>query len=251
MRTSLLLPDCRTDPCFDMDFLGRDGTLRARIPRLRRISKTERELVELPDGRAFRSMSRASVLLHAVGLGFRDVIAPYIAADPFSVGIYCALNNGPEDYHAAEKILVNGDEVGFAAEYRQLKNPKHYLKQLPNLAPAQLGIFLGCMGPTVTCTHSRFGSLHAVEAAQMDLSLGIVHYAIICASFAHEDPLLSLRTRSQLSETVTLSEGAVAVLADKELLNKTLTNADFMQHNDEHYGIADYLVQIVSRGEFK
>jgi hypothetical protein len=251
MISAVVVPDASKDPIFSMDFLGRDGVVRGHIPNLRRISKTERELVDLPDGRAFRSMSRASVLLHSVGLSVKEAVDETVAMDPFAVGIYCALNNGPEDYLAAEKIMQNGDEQGFAAEYRRLKNPKHYLKQLPNLAPAQLGIFLGAMGPIVTCTHSVFGSLHAIEAAHFDLSLGVVKQALICAAFSHEDPLLSLRTRSQIPAAVTLSEGASAILVDKEFINFRLPTHDFMVSNGEHYGIGNYLLQIALGGSIK
>jgi 3-oxoacyl-(acyl-carrier-protein) synthase len=251
MKVAVLVPDRSKDTVFGMDFQGRDGSVYAHVPNLRRISKTERELVELPDGRAFRSMSRASVLLHSVGLSLKEAIAETVAVDPFSVGIYCALNNGPEDYLAAEKILQSGNEQGFAAEYRRLKNPKHYLKQLPNLAPAQLGIFLGAMGPTVTCTHSRFGSLHAIEAAQFDLSLGVVKQALICTAFSHEDALLSFRTRSQIPDTVTLSEGAAAIVVDKGFINFGLPTYEFMGSNDEHYGIANYLLQIALGGSLR
>ena len=252
MKIAVLVPDRTKDSIFSLDFLGRDGAVRAQVPNLRRISKTERELVELPDGRAFRSMSRASVLLHSVGLSLKEAIAEAVAVDPFAVGIYCALNNGPEDYNAAEKVLQGGDEQGFAAEYRRLKNPKHYLKQLPNLAPAQLGIFLGAMGPTVTCTHSRFGSLHAIEAAQFDLRLGVVKHALICTAFSHEDALLSLRTRSQIPDSITLSEGASAILVDKEFINCELPAHDyFMESNNEHYGIGNYLLQIALGGTLR
>ena len=125
----------------------------------------ENSEITIPDPKAFRSMSRASLLLANLCAEAKAVIDPYLAQSPFSVGIYCAVENGPIDAPSTAKIIA-GEEAKFAELYRKLRTPKMYLKQLPNLVPAQLGIFLGIQGVLNVYTHSRAGGVQALEQAE-------------------------------------------------------------------------------------
>lgn len=171
----------------------------------------DEELVALPDGRAYRSLSRAGLLLMAAGLPAREHIAGWLAEDPFTVGIYCAIENGPNDYRSAKKMAHTPPQE-FASHYKALRSPKDYFKMLANVPPSQLGIFLGAMGPLYTYTHSRLACRHALEQAETDLACGAVRSALVCATFALNDPLVVMRTRRGLPRTTLLSEGAVCLL---------------------------------------
>jgi hypothetical protein len=124
------------------------------VERTAAFAENDEDLVDLPDGRAYRSLSRAGLLLVAVGLPVRQILAPIIDADPFSVGIYCAIENGPNDY-ASAKSMRDASPAEFASSYKALRSPKYYFKMLANVPPSQLGIFLGVMGPLYTYKHSR------------------------------------------------------------------------------------------------
>jgi hypothetical protein len=254
MKAVLKIPDLGSTQPEELSF---DGLSQShKIRNTLKIPLEDKDLVALPDGRAYRSMSRASLLISAVGLNLSKEIQAFVAQDPFSVGIYCAINNGPEDYNCARELLHTGQE-DFAPLYKRLKGPKHYLKQLPNLAPAQLGIFLGICGPTNTFSHSRFGVLQALEHAESDLKLGKVKAALVCSAFAHEDLLLSFRTRIGLDDATILSEGAAALLLtqddlpflsktflSKNVLSKTAKSAPKSRH---FFGIADDLISLIQK----
>ena len=251
MKTSLRLPDAHVSLAKNDSFETQAGT--HVLNNVRMIPGQEKELVVLSDPRAYRSMSRASLLVSAVSLDLADVIKPLIDADPFSVGIYCAINNGPEDYTSASE-LRNGNPDEFAIQYKRLRNPKHYLKQLPNLAPAQLGIFLGAFGPTNTYSHSRFGVRHALKHAMQDLRSGKVKGALVCSAFAHEDILLSFRSRMGLDSSRVLSEGAAALFMETTDLDRefnVIPKEDQTSFTSDFFGIADDLIKLIQQGEFK
>ena len=167
--------------------------------------------IPLPDGRAYRSMSRAAVLMSAVCLKAESVLAPYLAQDPFSVGLYCAVDNGPTDYPSTRELnSVSREE--FAERYRKLRNPKTYLKQLPNLAAAQIGIFLKIQGLMNVYTHSLMAGWQSLEQAELDLDSGLVKTALVCTGFSFEDALETLRSYRQTPKGLILSEGAGAMV---------------------------------------
>jgi hypothetical protein len=254
MKAVLRIPNLGSTQTEELSF---DGLSQShKIRNTLKIPLEDKELVALPDGRAYRSMSRASLLISAVGLNLSKEIQVFVAQDPFSVGIYCAINNGPEDYNCARELL-NTSQEDFAPLYKRLKGPKHYLKQLPNLAPAQLGIFLGICGPTNTFSHSRYGVLQALEHAESDLKFGKVKAALVCSAFAHEDLLLSFRSRMGLDDATILSEGAAALLLtqddlpflsktflSKNVLSKTAKSASKSRH---FFGIADDLISLIQK----
>ena len=149
-----------------------------RVPMTKAVPLVEREAA-LPDPRVFRSMSRAAVLLSVVGLRAKALMEAQLKEDAFAVGIYCAVENGPVDFESAKNIFTAGvTQENFAELYKKYRNPKMYLKQLPNLAAAQMGIFIGALGPMHVYNHSRFGSLSALEQAEADLAAGRVKLAL-------------------------------------------------------------------------
>jgi hypothetical protein len=182
-----------------------------RVRRTAAFADADEDLVALPDGRAYRSLSRAGLLLAAVGLEARATIAPLVAADPFSVGIYCAIENGPNDYGSA-KQMADTSADDFASRYKALRSPKYYFKMLANVPPSQLGIFLGVMGPLYTYTHSRMACRQALEQAEWDLKTAVVRAALVCGAFTLDDPLLAMRTRRAVPATATLAEGAACLM---------------------------------------
>ena len=148
-----------------------DDSFQDQIPNIRRVSSLNSE-INVPDPKAVRSMSRASLFLSAYADELKVVLSPYLEKSPFSVGIYCAVENGPIDASSTVEILNRSSEVfdiTFAEAYRKLRNPKMYLKQLPNLAPAQLGISLGIQGPMNVYTNSMYASQQAIEQAEADV----------------------------------------------------------------------------------
>lgn len=180
------------------------------VARTQAIPAATQDLVELPDRRAYRSLSRTGVMLCAVGLAAAEALASHLDADRYRVGIYCAVDPGAQNYECARELAGRGREE-FAAVFKQLNHPKRYLSQLANLPAAHLGIFLGVRGPVNVYCHSTAAALHALEQAELDLEDGAVTAALVCSAFSLEDPLLSLRVRTSRPEG-TLREGAAAVL---------------------------------------
>ena len=217
------------------------------VPRTRVFPVRDEALLDLPDPRTYRSLSRAGLLLSAVGLPAAPIMAPFIAADPFSVGMYCAIENGPNDYDSARQMVETSPE-GFAAAYKALRSPKHYFKQLANVPPSQLGIFLGIKGPQAVYTHSKHACLHALDQAERDLGDGVVRAALVCSAFSLDDPLLTMRTQRGLAPDVILSEGAacVVLMGDGHYTDwRTMRRC----RSRDSYGIAHDLVMLAQRSE--
>lgn len=191
--------------------------------------------IPCPDRRAFRSMSRASLFLSHVCMEAKETLRPFLEENPFSVGVYCAVENGPIDAPSTSEILRS--PMGFAESYRKFRNPKMYLKQLPNLAPAQMGISLNLRGLMNVYTHSTAGSFHALDQAREDLAAGRVKAAVVCSAHAFDDFLVVSRTRRK--DNRRLVEGAAACVATNipPRWAEALTPDP---HN--YYGISDPLI---------
>jgi hypothetical protein len=207
----------------------------------------EEEIVQLPDPRSYRALSRAGILLAAVGLKSQAALAPFVAADPFSVGMYCAMEVGPNDYNSA-KQMVHAAPDQFAAMYKALRSSKQYFKQLANVPPSQLGIFLGIMGPQNVFSHSRWGCLHALEQAEFDLNEGSIQAALVCSAFSLEDPLLSTRVRRTCESERSIGEAGAAILLVR---NEEYTDWRVVigRHDTPTYGIAHDLVILAAGSE--
>ncbi|MBP7845126.1 MAG: hypothetical protein KA116_09940 [Proteobacteria bacterium] len=169
--------------------------------------------IEIPDPKAFRSMSRAALFLANVCFKARDVLNDFIEKNPFSVGIYCAVENGPIHLPTTSQ-LAQIPMSEFATQYKKLRNPKLYLKQLPNLAPAQMGIFMNVLGPMNVYTHSTMASTHAIDQAERDLENHFVDCALVCTAFSFEDPLITFRAKNDNPNKM-LCEGAAALVLTK------------------------------------
>jgi hypothetical protein len=210
------------------------------VPRSAAFPESNEQLVELPDPRAFRSLGRTGMLLMAAGLPSQKVLAPLVEEDPFAVAIYCAIENGPNDFASARQMIDTPVEE-FAATYKRLRSPKQYLKQLPNIPPSQLAIFLGIMGAVNVYQHSRFGCLHALDQAEFDLNAGTVRAALVCSAFSLEDPLLSMRAYHNAWDSMVLCEGAASVVLGRDG-EYTDWRSRLPPYEDRFHGIAQDLM---------
>ncbi len=206
--------------------------------------------IPIPDPKAFRAMSRASLFLSHVCYEARSVLAPFLERSPFSVGIYCAVENGPIDPASTLKILgpEGTPKIGFPEAYRRFRNPKMYLKQLPNLAPAQMGIFMGLQGPMNVYTHSTHGGFQALEQAEWDLRTGAVEAALVCSAHAFDDFLVVRRTRHY--DNRCLEEGAGAmVLVPSSTADFTNWSDRIREDKERYYGIANPIINLLKEEE--
>ncbi|UZJ37479.1 hypothetical protein [Prosthecochloris sp. SCSIO W1103] len=217
------------------------------IPRTKALAIEERK-APLPDRKVHRSMSRAGVLLSVACLEGREVMQPFLDNSPFGIGIYCAIENGPVDLDSTSAMLDVSRE-DFAEQYRKFRNPKMFLKQVTNLAPAQMGIFLGIMGPLNVYNNSMYGSLHALEQAEIDLEEGKVKAALVCSAFSFEDPLVLERIhRNELHERI-LCEGAGACLLISDGTYSDWDDLDYVG-TESYYGISHQIVmQTLIKGD--
>lgn len=221
-----------------------DGKIR--IEKTKALPIIDRQ-ANLPDRRVYRSLSRVGILLSFVCLKARDKLNVFLRKDPFSVGVYCAVENGPVDF-ASVKQMVNVPREAFSDSYKKFFNPKMYLRQLPNLAASQVGIFLGVLGPLNVYTNSRYGSLHALEQAEMDLSDNRINAALVCSAFSFEDPLIMERTRRSALKERILCEGAGAMLLVADGIETNWQNMDY-ENTKEYFGIShQIIVQTMTRG---
>ena len=202
--------------------------------------------IPIPDPKAFRSMSRASLFLAHVCAEGKEAMAPFLAKSPFSVGIYCAVENGPIDAPSSAKIVgPEGEQkMGFAEAYRKFRNPKMYLKQLPNLVPAQMGIFLGLQGPMNVYTHSTQAGIQALEQAEWDLKTGVVEAALVCGAHGFDDFLVVRRTRH--NDRRTINEGAAAMLLVRDSKGEvTNWKSKIREDQNNFYGIANPIINLL------
>ncbi len=196
--------------------------------------------IPIPDPKAFRSMSRAALLLSHVCMDAREALRPYLERSPFSVGVYAAVENGPIDVESTVQIIRNEGTMGFPGAYRKFRNPKMYLKQLPNLASAQIGISLGLQGPMNVYTHSSAGGLQALEQAEWDLKTGVVDAALVCTAHAFDDFIVVKRTRRK--DIRCLAEGAAALV----LVAGSFKDWSRERNSDEkhYFGISDPIINL-------
>ncbi len=232
------------EPVKELDYSQYFGAA-AKVPGTRAIP-TATEDFALPDPRAVRSMSRAAVMLANVCMAAQETLAPFLAKSPFSVGVYCAVENGPLDYPSTMQMLELTREQ-FAERYKRLRNPKMYLKQLPNLAGAQMGIFLNLMGKMDVYNHSTGAALQALDQAEVDLEQGRVDAALVCTGVSFEDPLLTLRAKKFASGGRILCEGAAGIILVKdEGSNGKQTLWDPSKHSgsESYYGIGHEIITL-------
>jgi hypothetical protein len=223
------------------------GSCTFRVPRTSALPCADEQIVELPEPRSSRFLTRAGLMLMAVGLSCKDAVAPYLAEDPFSVGLYCAMQDGPDDYKSAWQLSHTPPE-DFAKTYKLLRSSRQSLRELGSVQAGFLSIFLGTMGPLYGFTHSRWAGLHALEQAEFDLKNGVVQAAIVGGAFSLEDPLLSLRIRRCIPESSILCEGAAALM-----LTATGSFTDWRKARTKNsgcfYGTAHQLVSIAIGSE--
>jgi hypothetical protein len=221
-----------------------DGKIR--IEKTKALPIIDRQ-ANLPDRRVYRSLSRVGILLSLVCLKAREELNIFLRKDPFSIGVYCAVENGPVDFASAKQML-NVPKEAFADSYKKLFNPKMYLRQLPNLAACQMEIFLGLLGPANVYNNSSYGSLHALEQAEMDLSDNRINAALVCSAFSFENPIMMERIRRSVLNERILCEGAGAMLLVADGTEKSWQDINY-ENTNEYFGIShQVIVQIMRRG---
>jgi hypothetical protein len=210
------------------------------VPRTSALSETDEQIVELPEPRSARCLNRAGLMLASVGLQSKEALAGYLDVDPVSVGLYCAMQDGPDDYKSAKEMAHLPPE-DFARTYKFLRSPKRFLREEACLQASFLSIFLGTMGPLYAFTHSRWAALHALEQAECDLRDGTVKAALVISAFSLEDPLVSMRIRRSLPARSILCEGAAALVLTA---NGEYTNwrSEIPEDDECFYGSAHDLV---------
>jgi 3-oxoacyl-(acyl-carrier-protein) synthase len=195
--------------CREVRYLPHAGNLS--LARGIAFPESDKDITVLPHAPAFRTLSRAGLLLNAAALRSRDALAPFLNADPFRIGIYCPTENGPNDLSSA-RGLIGATPEEFAAAYRSSRSAKQHFRQLPSVPAAQLSIFLGVKGPLNVFNHSLAASAHALDQAELDLSLGQTDAALVCAAFSLEDPIIAMRALRDAPSDAVLSEGAACLL---------------------------------------
>jgi 3-oxoacyl-(acyl-carrier-protein) synthase len=211
-------------------------------------TEAEFEALNNPDPKAARSMSRSSLLMTDVGMQAQAAIKETIESNPFRVHMYAIIDNGPDDYKSCISTAELSD-AEFPQLYKKSRSPKQYLKQLPNVAPAQLGIFLGVMGSTNVYVHTQHGVLQALEQAEVDLATGVTDLALVVSSFSLEDALQAKRYQLLGTPTTALAEGAAALVLSK---SSEMTNWKEKIHslkNPYSYGIATKLINLIKEGK--
>lgn len=231
------------------------------ITDVRRIGVESSDIV-VPDPKAFRSMSRASLFLSSWAEEMKPILSPYLERSPFSVGIYCAVENGPIDGPSTAEILKRSTDLFdfvFAEAYRKLRNPKMYLKQLPNLVPAQLGISLGIQGPMNVYTHSVYGCQQAITQAKIDLLNQSVEAAVVVSASAFDDFWVVKRSRAQDARTICEGAAGLIFALDQNFAEKSNKNyladmkksliSDFFYDKQNYFGISDPLINLIRNRE--
>lgn len=211
-------------------------------------SEEEFEALNNPDPKAARSMSRSALLMTDVGMQTQAVIKETIERDPFRVHMYAIIDNGPDDYKSCISTAELSD-AEFPQLYKKSRSPKQYLKQLPNVAPAQLGIFLGLMGSTNVYVHTQHGVLQALEQAEVDLATGVTDLALVVSAFSLEDALQAKRYQLLGQPTTALVEGAAALVLSKGAAMTNWKEKIQTLKNQHAFGIATNLINLIKEGK--
>lgn len=207
----------------------------------------EFEKLNNPNPKAARSMSRSSLLMTDVGMSSQSHIEQAIKEKPFSVAMYAVIDNGPDDYKSLFSTADLSD-ADFPNAYRKSRSPKQYLKQLPNVAPAQLGIFLGLMGAINVYVNTKHGVLQALEQAEVDLATGVTDFAMVISAFSIEDALLSRRYQLVGKPHSLLSEGAACLILGKGETKPDWRSKIRSLKNTQSYGISTNLINLIQEG---
>lgn len=188
---------------------------------------------------AARSSSRSCALMKYACSSLPEELVKKMKVKKFRTGIYCGVENGTVDYETV-KTIFKSPSSDFVKNYKSLRNPKMYLKQLPNLAAAQLGIFYDLRGPLYVFTHSENGAVHAVEQALFDLNQDNIDYALVVSAFSSEDELNLLKNSEKTCKK--LSEGAIAVVLKKGMLRSYPEEKTSIRYQ---YGLLTKLIKTI------
>lgn len=231
-----LFPNFREEYQYKSEFFGE----LLELPVVRRIPVSDDAIVELPDTRALRVLSRAGLILYRATSACKNSLAHTLGQDPTRVGLYCAIDQGPMEYSVMAKI-ARAPEIEMNKILRQHLPPKQLFRSGSNIAAAQTSIFLGIHGPMHSFLHGKFGALHAWTQAELDLKQGVIDTALVCGAFSLEDPLLNQKTLLDCPPGSPLSEGGAAiVLRAGQHFPLDVTRS----MHEPYYGSADALVRL-------
>lgn len=208
--------------------------------------KSDDELSALyPVPNTARALSRSGRLLGAITVRAKPYLERHLAEDPFSIGIYCAIEQGPIGFSSIQQLRETDEN--FAEKFKRHFSPKQYLKHLPSVAAACPGIFLGIKGPVQVFNHSVHAVHHAIDQAEADLRSSRVKAAYVCTANSLEDPLIAIRNQDRIPASRTLTEGAAFVVITPGDVGVELHDEYITGESGAHYGIADPLIQAIRK----
>jgi hypothetical protein len=97
---------------------------------------------------------------------------------------------------------------------------------------------------------SIYGSLHALEQAEMDLMDHRVNAALVCSAFSFENPLIMERLHRTTLKNRTLCEGSGAMLLVANG-TETVWNDYNYTHTNDYYGISQQIIIQITKGRKK
>lgn len=184
-----------------------------------------------------RSLNRSAELLVACALRFEAAEREAIAREGKDVGIYCAVE--PTNAPVPQVMqLVSQAQGSVAKSYAQLMPPKWGLQCGASLVAAAVSIVLGVEGGVHTFCSAENACLHSLVQAQMDLRLGHIRAALVCAVNSKEDPFVVERHRR---EGLEFAEGAAIVKLTEDNYSLDLTGG--RRSGRLYFGAADSLMQ--------
>lgn len=187
-----------------------------------------------------RSMNRTGTLLTGCCLQLNKEILTLIQSKAERTGIYCAVESSTTAHSELNK-LANETAETFSKTYSQLIPPKWCLQTSISLAAFAAAIALGVEGGVHTFHHYRWGVLHALQQAQIDLENGSVDLALVVAVSTLEDPLMVQNRKRRFPGLVPHEAVGVVLLepnSEFKLVERPLQN--------KHYGIAHPLIQTIA-----
>lgn len=127
------------------------------------------------------------------------------------VGLYTAFQNGPALYPLVDKTnpMPPADAVPY---FKKWWPPKQHFRQNAPIRANHFAIALGLNGPQMCFVDPISGLTDAINAAEIDLALNQIDYALVVAAHSFEDRL-TLDFYSETTET--LFESSVVLLLKK------------------------------------
>jgi 3-oxoacyl-(acyl-carrier-protein) synthase len=158
-----------------------------------------------------RSMNRSAKLAVACALKMEPEAREVLSRFKETTAVYCATEPATPNQQLVLEML-NQEPSDLAKAYSQTVSPKWGLQCGASMVAPSLSIFLGAEGGVHTFSSGRHSLQQALAQAQLDLRLGDVTIAVVCAVNSAEDVFVIDRARRK-TPGVELVEGAsIAIL---------------------------------------